>query len=379
MIRKYHWIRALKLLSLAAALAASLWFLQKYLLCYSDNNTERLTGFYLEDKDSIDVILIGASEVYSDFSSCYAYEKFGYTSYPVATTGNIAPSYKTQLKTAIKQQHPKMVVIEINGMLYADDEDYAEEGRFRKYADNIPHDSDWEELVTEYAGDRMLEYRVPILKYHSVWKDPHAGVLWMLAAAQDKRRGYSCLKGTKTRAEVYSTSKTIYNDSLKNCTEKEALNGIGEKYLRELLEYCRDEGLENVVFVRFPHIIIKRRLPLFYRSNAAAELIREYGYDYISFELNYEESGLDMAADFYDLDHLNIYGQQKFTEYLGRYLQENYGISRSSLTDSQQKKWEICRNYYDAFSRYTASMAGKKWSRDVGEDAWDMIWMRRYL
>lgn len=379
MRRRQNTIRAVKLLSLVLALAVSVWFLQSFVLRYADNNLERMKGFYLEDPDSIDVILIGASEVYSDFASCYAYEKFGYTSYPVATTGNIAQNYRTQLKTSIERQHPKMIVIEVNGMLYRDDEDYAEEGRFRKYVDNLPPGEDRDALIAEYASDRLWEYRFPILKYHSVWKDPHGGILWTLSAMEDERRGYSCLKGVKTRSEIYTTTKKLYNDSVLEDGGREELNGTALRCLRGLLDYCREENLENVVFVRFPHLLVKKRLPQLHRSNAVGDLVAEYGYDYINFDGRLAEAGLDAEKDFYDLDHLNIYGQKKFTEYLGRMLQETYGVGAGSLLPAQRERWDSCIKYYEAFCRYADELILRGKSRDIGESFLDMIAIRRYV
>ena len=123
--RKYM-KRAAKILSLVLALVLCIGFLQEYVLCRGSHDRGCVKGFYLEDKDSIDVVLIGASEIYSGFSSCYAYGEFGYTSYPVATSSNIVPNFKTQLKTAIREQHPGLIIIEVNGILYPDDEDYEE-------------------------------------------------------------------------------------------------------------------------------------------------------------------------------------------------------------------------------------------------------------
>lgn len=77
----------------------------------------RLDGFYLEDKDSLDVVVIGASDVYSGYSAGYAFEKYGFTSYPYAVPSDMVTLWKAQLKEVIKYQSPKMIVFEINGAL----------------------------------------------------------------------------------------------------------------------------------------------------------------------------------------------------------------------------------------------------------------------
>ena len=66
MKRKLLW--AVKLLCLTLALAVGLWFIQENYFCHADHNRVRVKGFFLEDADSLDVVYLGASEVYSDIA-----------------------------------------------------------------------------------------------------------------------------------------------------------------------------------------------------------------------------------------------------------------------------------------------------------------------
>lgn len=368
MKKKRYILRSVKIMSLLLALIMCVGFLQEYLLCHADHNRERIKGFYLEDKDSVDVVFIGASEVYSGFSSCYAYEKFGFTSYPIATQSNIVQNFKTQIKTAIKEQHPKLIVVELNGALYGNDDVLEKEANFRNYVDNIPLDLDKAELISECITDNRIEYYLPILKYHSIWNDFPKGLNWSASILQSNMRGYNYLKGAKTRSDIYTETQTVYNSSLKNNDTKEDLTEKSEKYLRDCLEYCKSENIDNIVFVRFPHIVVEKSLARFYRGNTIGDIVAEYGYDYINCEKNFDDTGLDVNTDFYNLDHLNIYGQKKFTEYLGGYIQERYGISKSTLSPSQKEEWDICAKYYDAFSKYNISLIESNKSKAVCEN-----------
>ncbi len=379
MKKKKYIMRTIKILSLLLVLVTCVWFLQEFVLCHADHNRERIKGFYLEDKDSIDVVIIGASEVYSAFSSCYAYEKFGYTSYPLATQSNIITNYKTQLKSAVKQQHPKLIIIELNGVLYGRDQDLEKEANFRNYADNIPLDGDKIELISSYAPENELEYYLPIIKYHSLWDDFPKGFKWNLSIIQDRLRGYNYLKGAKSQTKIYNNKEKIYNDELKNNYTKNLLNKKSEQEFRDFLEYCKSENLNNIVFVRFPHLVVKSTLNRFYRGNTAEEIINEYGYDYINFERNFSDTGLDKNTDFYNVEHLNIYGQKKFTEYFGKYIQDKYNITKSELTPSQKEEWDTCVKYYDAFSKYNISLIENKEFKEVGEDYKNIKEIQKFL
>lgn len=380
MKKKKYIMRTVKILSLLLAIVLLTAFLQEFILCHSDHNRERIKGFYLEDKDSLDVVFIGASEVYAGFSSAYAYKRFGFTSYPFATQSNIISSYKSQIKTIIERQHPKLLVIEINGALYGDNKQLENEANFRNYVDNIPLDSNKVQIVKDYAPENELEYYLPIVKYHSVWNDWPSGLHWSLSTMQDALRGHNLLKGSKNKTEIYKPEEKVYNIELKNNNKKKDLTEKSESYLRDMLEYCKSENITNIVFTRFPHVVSKKHLGRFERGNAAGEIIAEYGYDFLNFEKDFVDTGLDTSHDFYNVDHLNVYGQQKFTEYLGNILCERYGVTKSELTDSQKAQWDETARYYDAYYKFgDAVIKEGKRKKDIGENFFDMQELKNYL
>ena len=65
---KGYLLRAVKLLCFILAVGICTGVLQEYVLCHADHNRERVKGFYCEDVDSLDVVYLGASEVYSDIA-----------------------------------------------------------------------------------------------------------------------------------------------------------------------------------------------------------------------------------------------------------------------------------------------------------------------
>jgi len=132
-----------------------------------------------------------------------------------------------------------------------------------------------------------------------------------------------------------------------------ALEPLAETCLLSFLDYCREENLENILFVRFPHVIATEdSYARFCRGNEAGRIIEEYGYDFINLEREYDQIGLVAAEDFYNEDHLNVYGQQKLTEYLGRILAEDYGVTESRLTEKQYRAWDKAALYSRRFYAY---------------------------
>ena len=373
-------LRTIKLISLFIAVALTAGILQEFVLCHADHNRERLKGFYLEEKNSLDVVFMGASEVYSDFSPGHAYSSNNITSYLFSTQSNSILNYKAQLKNILSRQNPDLIVIELNGALYDNDGETTKEANLRNYADNVPLDTIKAEWIAQYGGENTLEYIFPLIKYHSTWKDIPDDMLYQKTVADDRLRGYSYLKGILNEARIFQSTQRSMNSMLqKSAGSKKPLGALEEQTLRELLQFCRDEQLDNVVFTRFPHIVVMRTFSRFERSNTVADIVNEYGYDYLNFELNYEQTGLDETTDFYNLDHLNVYGQKKFTDYLTRYLIDSYGLKAREQSDAQKAKWQECADYYTAYYNYSDSLINSGNGRELSEDSELIQTLQDYL
>ena len=110
--------RTAKIICLLLTVTLTLAFLQTYVLRKLDHNMTRLDGYYRQEQGELDVVLLGASEVYTGFSSCRAYEKYGFTSYPVASESLTTDGMMLALKEIVRTQKPKLLLIEPNAYLY---------------------------------------------------------------------------------------------------------------------------------------------------------------------------------------------------------------------------------------------------------------------
>lgn len=368
-----------KVLSLLLAVVLSACFLQEAVLCNADHNRERIKGFYLEDKNSLDVVYMGASEVYSDLAPAYAYKNHGYTSYLFASQASSILSYKYQLKELLKKQNPKLVVIELNSAVYANDEDVVKEENVRNFVDNTPLSIDKVEFVNSYTEKNKEEYLFPLIKYHDTWKDLPENFPMIANIQGSGFRGYNYLKGMMNQTVIFHPSQRIMNDFIADIDDKRPLTKLSEKKLRELLKFCRDEKLTNVVFARFPHLVVRRTLDRCERSNTVEQIVKEYGFDYLNFEKNCEDIGLDYETDFYNLDHLNVYGQKKFTDYISGFLSKNYGLKGAKLNDGQKNEWNEAFKYYNAYYSYNDELISKNQKTDVDESVINEAEFKKFL
>ena len=364
-------LRAIKLAALALVLVLTLGVLQEFVLCHADHNRQRVKGYFDEEKDSLDVVFLGASEVYSDIAPGYAYRKDGLTGYLFATQANSILNYKAQLKNILNTQKPKLIVIELNGALYGnrEAEEVTKESNLRNYADNVSLDGVKLEWMANNGALFNAEYWFPILKYHGVWSDFPDKMQYQQTVLGDRMRGYGYLKGILNETTIFKKTQESYNPELAQSGQnKRPLLRESEKALRDLLQFCKDEKLENVVFARFPHIVVSRTFDRFERSNAAGDIVKEYGFDYLNFEKDFAQTGLSEETDFYNLDHLNVYGQKKFTAYVMDVLKQRYGLTPGEHSEAAAKEWETCADYYDAYYTYSDALIKKEDRRELSEN-----------
>lgn len=377
---KRNILRTVKVLSLLLALALTFLALQEFVLCRADHNRQRLKGFYLEDEQSLDVVVLGASEAYSDFAPGYAYSECGVTGYVFATASNSILNYKSQLKNILSRQNPGVIVIELNGAVYGDEEEDYKEANLRNYSDNVPLDGVKLEWMQQNVKENQAEFLFPMLKYHGVWTDFPENMLYQKTIWQDRARGYNYLKGILNETAIFKSTQRSMNRILsRSGKSKKPLTSTEEQGLRDLLQYCKDQNLKNVVFARFPHIVVRRTFERFERGNTVGDIVAEYGFDYLNFERDYDQTKLNEATDFYNLDHLNVYGQKKFTEYLTDILKQRYSLSPRKLTEAQKQEWQSCADYYDAYYRYSDTQIQTNNRRELSEDSDLIETLRGYL
>ena len=70
-----------------------------------NNATEQqyIRSFYLEPKNSLDVMILGASETFTDYCAPLAWQHAGFTSYPLAVSAAQGTMYPSMLREAAKK------------------------------------------------------------------------------------------------------------------------------------------------------------------------------------------------------------------------------------------------------------------------------------
>ena len=371
-------LRIVKIISFIFLFLAALYVLQDYVLCHLDHNRLRLDGYYLEEENSIDVVFTGASEAYSDFVPALAYKKYGFTSFPYASASATAGASITQIKEIERTQDPQLIVMEINPFLYPDNRNETKEGSIRNYIDNVPLNDNKMEYIKSLDIANEAEYYFPLIKYHSSWSEYPGGIKFLGALIQQHLRGYTFLKGYKSNTGYCENDGTYLNERLITDDKELPLTDDSDKKLRDLLDYLSEHDIKNVLFIRAPHLVRQNDYGSFCMANYAGRIIQEYGFDF----LNFERDPITMSYtpdEYYNIQHLNIYGSAKFTEYLGDILTKKYRIKKSDLSERQAEHWNQSIYYYRKLYRCVDAMnqEGSKMV-EIEEDLYGMHMLEKY-
>jgi sugar phosphate isomerase/epimerase len=131
---------------------------------------------------------------------------------------------------------------------------------------------------------------------------------------------YASFKGFALRYKVKPYTKGPY---MIETDRKETFPEGNLAHMDNILAMCRECGAE-LLLVGAPSPVNDT----YERYNALSEYAESRGITYLELNLCTEEIGIDWETDSLDRgDHLNLSGAEKVTEYLGRYLADNYAIA----------------------------------------------------
>ena len=161
---KIYMKRILKITLLIAAVIISGILLQLTVFRDMSHSSLRVCGFYQEPENTLDVIVMGASEVYVGFNAPMAYEEYGFTGYPYGVAGNKTFAWQTMLEEIKSKQNPKIIAIEMNCLTYRNrpSKDLAVS---HYIVDGIPSLARKTKAVKRMACEDPISYYMPITKY----------------------------------------------------------------------------------------------------------------------------------------------------------------------------------------------------------------------
>ncbi len=142
-----------------------------------------------------------------------------------------------------------------------------------------------------------------------------------------------------------------------------AVNPRAESDLTALLDYLDRIGMD-ALFVVAPY---DERAGEKAQYNYLAGIIEDRGQRFVDFNDFTDEIGIDSNKDFYNANHLSVFGAEKYTAYLSGYIKENYSI-QSVHSDAVTSSWE---RGYPLWSERLSALKGSVAALIAEEDKGD--------
>lgn len=372
MNRKSLWLRILKITALLLPALV-------LVICFPTNDmgdSTRIRDFYLEEEDSLDMVLIGSSENYAGYSPVLAYEEFGFTSYPYTLSGTDFGLFPYQLEDILRVQSPDMILVDIAEIPRIRSGENAETV-LRQFLAGIPMSSHKREIIRQLGDpEDLLSYYFPFSINHGV-STPRQVLDYVKVNAATRSRGYSLLKGTLTFTGSGENWDGPWVDPISTAGDYSTapISAEVEQRCHWVLDICDRYPEIKFVFINTPHRIISEDSYTEYQQmNTLGQIIESRGYAFINLETMTDEIGLVMETDFYNSRHLNLYGQYKTTRYLCGILTEEYGLQGRSQSPENKANWDHCveyqKKYFSLFDREFKTREDWEFGLWLQEDTW---------
>lgn len=304
-----------------------------------DNAFARIKYFFNADP-SPDMVLIGNSQFYCGINPLVFYNDHGFVSYNLSSTSISFSTCEFYLQKVLKLYNPKVIVIEPYCLTHLQNSGQVGEADTRRWLDPVPLSLDkivfiqeMFEQVKKYnvdvQFDSLFSYIFPVLRYHGRWKE-----LTSNDYSVDPRRNYY------HGAIHYHGYGTSYVASPVDYEQYNLPVDFNEDLLKE----------EKETFERIVHLCSQNNVKLLlakiptpiWRQNYH-DLIEEWAeeFDLLFVDLNeyLEEMGFDLERDFLNIGHLNAFGAEKVSHFLGGYIAEHYNLP-DRRDDSMYSKWD---------------------------------------
>lgn len=304
-----------------------------YLLRNVAYDRNHIVGFENEEQP-IDMVYIGGSAAYVYWQPLKAWNDCGFTSYNYATSTIQAETIKYYIKEVQKSQTPELYVIGLRSFQYWDEEfdeiglRYATDSMELFGGNRVQMISDYLENRIEPEGIDKASFYFDIIKYHTNIDNLSNPEAWMHLIG-DIKPDYKGFYMTDWYAYLNDNNPSSFKTN-----ERATLKDGCKEILIDLLEYCKTEKL-NVLFVVCPYSIT---MDDYAKYNTMSDLIKEYGFDYLNTNDYYDEMNIKFDSDFYNSNHVNIFGAEKYTEYLEQYIVNKYDMP-NHLGDKEYNEW----------------------------------------
>ena len=308
-----------------------------------------MRDMYKQDKNTIDVLYVGDSNVYTGVSPLEIYNNIGVTGFSASTPQQDMIGSYYVIKEFFKKQKPKVVMLE-TGEFFTLREHFTELG-MRSEIDYMNSGIDKLGILNDKCLNlnftEKLNYLFPIIRFHDRYQRlTEFDIRKLVLKSEISYKGYLYdIKTEKYKSKLknnYQEYKKYEEEHKKSKIENSDLkipDYVNEK-IDLLTKFCKDNNSE-LILLTMP-VTDDRAIE---KHEVIQKYAEEKGIKYVDFNLE-SENPINWETDTQDKGyHLNIKGAEKVGNYISKYLSENFEFENKK-DKPEYKKWnEVLQAY----------------------------------
>lgn len=297
------------------------------------NGIYDMTKLYEQDANSVDVLILGSSHAFESFNTPILWDEYGIAAFDLC--GSVQPMWNSYhyLVEALKTQHPRLIILEGTQVVHIDDysldSDIVANNNGLRWSLNKVSS-----LLASLPKGRRDEFLPEYVQYHRRYSE-------LSKADFSKGQGDPWLTdwkgfGANTRIRPYE------GNDLSQITEIGYMSEKSEWYYTRIMELAQQEGIPlEIVITPYPNCIPEEQRIL----NRAEEIATEKGVPFMNCNMMLDEIGIDLNTDSADEYHINYKGSEKFSRFIGNYLDAKYDLP-DRRGDDNYISWQRHADYY---------------------------------
>jgi len=312
---------------------------------------QRNSVIYYEPKNSVDVLFVGSSHIFSGINPVILWREEGIAAFNYVS--NNQPPWTTYhyLIEALKTQKPRLVIIDVWGasMEYPTGYQANQQNVLNTFNTSFNKLALANSSVKE--GQRVSAM-ADLLFYHTRWRDvpnPTSKKRYLDVNFR-KYKGY-----TRNGRFLIAELSSELNDIVYPSTDE--IGEIHEKctyYLLKIIELSNKNDFE-LIFIKTPVSTVLNNEVEVASYNAVKNIAEENKIRFIDYNENHHRNAMkfDFTTDLLDKTHLNDSGATKLSKYIAKFIKSEYVIP-DRRGNSRYISWdELAEEYFSQIASGT--------------------------
>lgn len=273
------------------------------------------SSFYQEKRNTVDVVMYGTSMMYCSINPAVLWKEYGISSFNFARQRQFIPLSYHYMKETLKYQKPKVIILEVLALGFEYEyPDQLAQGISASNLDPLKLSLNKIEAINiSIPEGEKLSYVMPFIRQHMNYKNLKKDDF---KNPQNFYKGYSFLLGTSDERQ----GLFVQMEDTDKCAEIFPKN---LNYLYKIIELCQANQVHLVLYKSPTSSTSHYSKGI---SNTIRDIADKEGIPFIESNLLYDELGIEFSNDTIDGTHLNAFGSEKVTRYVGDFLVNQYQL-----------------------------------------------------